>query len=301
MEWNEKLQIIIDYVENRLQRRQEPIDPREIAEIAGCSFGFFQKVFCYMNGISFSEYVRSRKMTLAGYELKSTDKRVVEVSYQYGYDSPTSFTKAFQQFHGATPKDARRQDVKLRAVPKMQLPAKQEYQWKLEQKGPFRLIGTSLRLSRRSGDHAAEIPGFWSDCQKNGTFSRLASLDAGTPKGLFGLFRRDEKNPDALEYCIMVKADAALPEGWTEIVIPKTTWAVFDCVGPVPQAIQNGWRFLQEEWLVNYPFEHANCPELEWYSDGNAYAADYGSQILIPVADGKQSACRQTDRRTRNE
>ena len=120
-------------------------------------------------------------------------------------------------------------------------------------------------------------------------------------KGLFGLFRRDEKNPDALEYCIMVKADAALPEGWTEIVIPKTTWAVFDCVGPVPQAIQNGWRFLQEEWLGNYPFEHANCPELEWYSDGNAYAADYGSQILIPVADGKQSACRQTDRRTRNE
>ena len=74
MEWNEKLQIIIDYVENRLQRWRSRLIA-EIAEIAGCSFGFFQKVFCYMNGISFSEYVRSRKMTLAGYELKSTDKK----------------------------------------------------------------------------------------------------------------------------------------------------------------------------------------------------------------------------------
>ncbi|MCQ4828426.1 MULTISPECIES: helix-turn-helix domain-containing protein [Hungatella] len=60
-----------------------------------------------MNGISLSDYIRSRKMTLVGYDLKSTDQRVVDVSCQYGYDSSTSFTKAFQQFHGIAPKDAR--------------------------------------------------------------------------------------------------------------------------------------------------------------------------------------------------
>lgn len=76
MEWNEKLQLIIDYVENHLQRRQEPIEPQEISRIAKCSFGFFQKVFSYMNGISFSEYVRSRKLTLAGYDLKSTNRQM---------------------------------------------------------------------------------------------------------------------------------------------------------------------------------------------------------------------------------
>ena len=89
MEWNEKLQIIIDYVEHHLQRKEEPVDVQEIAKIAGCSYGFFQKVFSYMNGISFAEYVRSRKMTLAGYDLKSTEMKVVDISYKYGYDSPT--------------------------------------------------------------------------------------------------------------------------------------------------------------------------------------------------------------------
>lgn len=98
MEWNEKLQIIIDYVEDHLQRSEELIDNEEISKIAECSFGFFQKVFSYMNGISFAEYIRLRKLTLAGYDLKSTDLKVIDISYKYGYDSPTSFTKAFQLF-----------------------------------------------------------------------------------------------------------------------------------------------------------------------------------------------------------
>lgn len=45
MEWNEKLQVIIDYIENHLQREEEPIDYEEISKIAGCSFGFFKKFF----------------------------------------------------------------------------------------------------------------------------------------------------------------------------------------------------------------------------------------------------------------
>ena len=72
MNWNEKLQTILDYVEEHLQRREEPINKNEIAEMAGCSYALFQKIFAYMNEISFAEYVRNRKLTLAGYDLKSS-------------------------------------------------------------------------------------------------------------------------------------------------------------------------------------------------------------------------------------
>ena len=283
MEWNEKLQIILDYVENHLQRTQEPIDMQEISKIAECSVGFFQKVFSYMNGISFSEYVRCRKLTLAGYELKSTDKKVVDISYQYGYDSPTSFTKAFQRFHGVTPKEARSEGVKLWAVPKMKVSVKQQYTWQLVQKPSFRLIGTRIRMCCKNEEHHSKILEFWNDCQKDGVFSMLVSKDTGFPKGLFGLFGWDEKHPGEIEYAIMVQADGELPEGCDERIVPETAWAVFDCIGPVPWAIQNGWKYLQEEWLVKYPFQHANCPELEWYSDGNIYAENYLSQIWIPI------------------
>ena len=127
MEWDEKLQSIIDYVEYHLQRKEEPVDNDQIAKMAGCSFDFFQKVFSYMNGISFAGYIRSRKLTLAGYDLKSTDLRIVDISYKYGYDSPTSFTKAFQQFHGVSPKEARERNIRLAVMPKMQIMSKQKY------------------------------------------------------------------------------------------------------------------------------------------------------------------------------
>lgn len=286
MEWNEKLQRIIDYVENHLQRKQEPIDHQEISEIAGCSYDFFLKVYSYMNGISFSEYVRSRKLTLAGYDLKSTDMRVVDISYQYGYDSPTSFTKAFQQFHGMTPKEARSGSGKLRVVPKMQILAEQQYFWRLEQKPAFRLVGKSIRCA--NGEQPSKIPEFWSTCQNTGIFSELISIDTGEPKGLFGLYGNGESHLNEIEYSIMVSTDKALPEGYSEVRIPRAAWAVFDCRGAVPAAIQNGWRYLQEEWLVHYPFEHADCPELEWYSIGNSFDKEYLSQIWIPVAGGRR-------------
>lgn len=283
MEWNEKLQKILDYVEYHLQRKEEPIDPKEIARIAGCSYGFFQKVFSYMNGISFSEYVRFRKLTLAGYELKSTDKRVVDISYQYGYDSPTSFTKAFQQFHGIPPKEARGRDTKLCVVPKMQISVKQQYSWSLERKPGFRLIGKSIRVSGPKEEQQSKILEFWNDCQRNGVFTTLVSMDKGDPKGLFGLSHFDGESPDEMEYAIMVIGEDPLPDGYCEILIPEVTWAVFDLRGAVPLAIQNGWKYLQEEWLVKYPFQHARCPEIEWYSSGSAYDKDYLSQIWIPV------------------
>lgn len=283
MDWNALLQTIIDYIENHLQRDEAPIDHDEIAQIAGCSFDFFQKVFSYMNKISFAEYIRFRKLTLAGYDIKSTNLKVVDISYKYGYDSPTSFTKAFLQFHGVSPREARNKDVELKVYPKMQLHSKQQYAWRLEQKNAFRLIGKKIKVSRQNNEHYSKIPEFWSECQRNGVFAKLISLDTANKRGIFGLFSAADPLIEDIDYAIMVISDKELPDGFEEIIIPAETWAIFDCLGPTPQAIQNGWRYLLEEWVIKYPFQHADCPELEWYSDGNSYDENYLSQIWIPI------------------
>lgn len=283
MEWNEKLQLIIDYVENHLQRDEEPIDIQEIVKIAECSYTFFQKVFSYMNGISFADYIRYRKLTLAGYDMKSTRLKVVDISYKYGYESPTSFTKAFQNFHGISPKKARMTDTQLRVYPKMQLISKHQYTWKIEKKLTMRLIGKSMKMSCLNNAHHQTVLAFWNQCQMDGTYAQLIALDSGIPRGLFGMFGEYDSSKNEIEYSIMVISDDHLPEGFKEIIIPESLWAIFDCHGTIPQAIQNGWQYLQEEWLVQYPFQHANHPELEWYSAGNVYDENYLSQICIPI------------------
>lgn len=40
---------------------------------------------------------------------------------------------------------------------------------------------------------------------------------------------------------------------------------------------------MNEEWVIKYPFDHADCPEMEWYSAGNSFAEDYKSEIWIPI------------------
>lgn len=236
-----------------------------------------------MNGMSFAEYIRSRKLTLAGYDLKSTDSKVIDISYKYGYDSPTSFTKAFQLFHGVSPREARNRNVTLKVVPKMQILERHEYSWKLEQKDGFRLVGKSITVPCENNLHFKKIPEFWNECQRNGMFAKLISIDIATPKGIFGLFGAYDEQLDEIEYSIMAVSNQKPPQGFTEINIPNATWAIFDCRGSVPQAIQKGWQYLNEEWLVKYPFQHAQCPEVEWYSNGNAYDSNYLSQIWIPI------------------
>lgn len=280
MDWNEKISIIISYIEDHLQRTQESIDKAEIEQIAGCSFDFFQKVFSYFYGIGFAEYIRYRKMTLAGYDLKHTGKKVIDVSYAYGYDSPTSFTKAFQSFHGVTPSKAMQQDVKLRVFPRMRVQAKKEpMKWHIKEKGVLHLLGLEKVIKKKEASR--EIPAFWDSCQKNGEFARLISLDEAEKKGCMGIFI--EQDSDYMKYYLAVESLKPLPEGYTKLEIPAVNWAIFSCVGAVPQAIQEGWRFLEAEWHVHYPFAHADAPEIEWYSEGNAYSEDYQSEIWIPI------------------
>ena len=282
MQWNEKLQIIIDYVEEHLQRKEERIDRDEIEKIAGCSYGFFQKVFSYMNDISFSEYVRLRKLTLAGYDLKSSDIKVVDLSYKYGYDSPTSFTKAFQQFHGVSPSEARKGNIKLNVYPKMRISVKQKYSWKIEHLKSFRLIGKSIKVICDENIDK-KIPEIWSNSQKDGTFHKLVLADTAHNKGMFGVIGGYDKEKNEMEYSMMVISDKELPEGFRELIVPETSWAVFDLRGAPPTSIQEGWKYLNEEWILDYPFKHADCPEFEWYSDGNVFDEDYLSKIWIPI------------------
>lgn len=281
MGWNEKLEAIIEDIEQHLQVKEDAIDVENITRIAGCSYSFFQKVFSYMNGLSLAEYVRYRKLSLAGYDLKSTKDRVVDISLRYGYDSPTSFTKAFQQFHGVTPTQARNQATTLRVFPRMHVAKQQHYTWNLIQEEELRLIGkrTTLPISTLQTD----ILKFWSDCQRDGTYATLISLDQSAQKGLFGIFLNTSYEQGILEYAIMVQSKECLPEGFVETILPSVTWAKFDCIGPIPSSIQDGWRFLNNEWIQTYPFQHEDCPELEWYSDGNTFLEDYFAQIWIPI------------------
>lgn len=173
--------------------------------------------------------------------------------------------------------------MELKIYPKMKLNVKTQYVWRLEHKPAFRLMGKKCRISCIDNTHYSKIPELWYNCQKDGTFSKLIAMDEGRPQGIMGLCSNYDTVSDEMDYLIMVAAAGPLEEEMVELLIPDMTWAVFDCYGTPPGAIQSGWKYLKEEWLIKYPFRHADCPEIEWYSNQNIYANDYLSQIWIPI------------------
>ena len=99
----------------------EDISVQDIADHVHMSPFYFQKGFSMLCGYSVMEYVRNRRLALAGGELSATDEKVIDIALRYGYDSPDSFTKAFTRFHGVSPAMVRREGVMLKTFAPLKL------------------------------------------------------------------------------------------------------------------------------------------------------------------------------------
>ena len=111
----EKLNLVIDYIERHLT---EDIDPKRMEEIACCSYYDLGRIFSLIADINISDYIRKRRLTLAGAELKDDNAKVIVVALKYGYDSPISFARAFQAFHGFNPSLANKSEMVLKVFPR---------------------------------------------------------------------------------------------------------------------------------------------------------------------------------------
>ena len=89
MDWITGIQKAIDYVEAHIT---EPIDYEEAAKRAYSSSFHFQRVFSILCGFKLGEYIRWRRLSLAGSELLQSNEKIIDLAMKYGYDTPVSYT-----------------------------------------------------------------------------------------------------------------------------------------------------------------------------------------------------------------
>lgn len=103
---------VIQYLEKCIFNGNE-IDYNEISKLALSPAALFQRIFIFIAGISIADYVRKRKLTLAGYDLNHSDISVLNVAIKYGFQSHSAFSRAFKEHHGITPSEAKLEAAKL--------------------------------------------------------------------------------------------------------------------------------------------------------------------------------------------
>jgi AraC family transcriptional regulator len=278
VDWLKRMEDALEVMESKMN---EPLDIEAIAKVALSSPFHFQRMFHMLTGMTVGEYVRKRKLTLAAQELAVSSSRVLDIALKYGYNSPESFSKMFRKIHGISPREARRSGVSLKAFPRLSfqftIQGEKEVDYLIEEKESFIVIGKSATLT--CGKEGCTREWFWGECQQDGTLAKFNSLETDTP--LLGITLNFDEN---FTYMIGKKEVAAVPaDGLTLHHIPSSTWAVFPCHGPIPAAIQNGFRQIYQEWFPATEYEHAGLPEIEVYTADPAEPEGYRSEVWIPV------------------
>ncbi len=282
MEWIEQLNKAINYMEEHLE---EGIELEKVAEIACCSAFHFQRMFSYIANIPLSEYIRRRKMTRAAFDLQTKEIRIIDIALKYGYNSPTAFTRAFKSVHGVSPSEAKSNGKKLKAFPpitfKLSIKGDVEMNYRIEKKDAFRIVGVKEQYKINIEENLEVIPKFWQNTFGSGIISKIASLMSKEPYGLLGV--SSCMNGKNFDYYIAVASDKEIPDGMYEYHVPKCTWAIFESVGPLPEALQNLQKRIITEWLPTSGYEYANAPDIEVYTEGNQQSEDYKCEVWLPI------------------
>lgn len=282
MDWLKRLNEAMNDLEEHIE---EGPDIARMAKIACCSVFHFQRMFSYLAEVPLSEYIRRRKMTRAAFDLKNTTLRVIDVALKYGYDSPTSFNRAFQSVHGVTPSAAKRESVTLKAYPplsfKITIKGEAEMNYRIEKKDSFRVVGPKIHCKLDVEQNFEEIPVFWQKTTQSGTIPRLCTLLDSEPAGILGVCSC--MNGKDFDYYIAVASTKPAPEDMDEYLVPACTWSIFSCIGPMPSAIQTLQKRIISEWLPGSGYEYANAPDIEVYFEGDQQSEDYTCEVWLPV------------------
>ncbi|ERI93971.1 transcriptional regulator, effector binding domain protein [Clostridiales bacterium oral taxon 876 str. F0540] len=277
MDTLENMKNAIDYIEKNLDSE---IEYARIAQIAFCSQYHFQRMFAFLTGVPLSEYIRRRRLTLAAFDLQNSKEKIIDIALKYGYNSPDSFSRAFLVMHGIMPSKAREKGISLKAYPRitfsLSIKGVIEMNYRIEQKNSFSIAGVKQRFSHVDG-LGESIGKMWSE-----TSGETIAQIAGLGNGLVGVYSGMYED-NTTDYYIAAITEKDPPKTLCTLEIPSFTWAIFEITGPMPTAMAEIWGRIFSEWFPTSGYEHAEAPELEWYSKGDMSAADYKSEIWIPV------------------
>lgn len=282
MNWLESISKAIKYIEDNINN---DIKIEDVANNGYLSSYYLQKGFSIMCGFTISEYIRNRKLTLAGNDLINTNEKIIDIAFKYGYESPDSFTKAFTRFHGSTPNSIRRNGATIKefAPLKINIDLKGGYtmEYKIEEKESFKVIGLSKVMKYETAYE--EVPKLWQSFFVKKELSSICTK--------YGINIDTKMNGNEFEYliCDDYSSDKEVPKDVIIKEIPKHTWAIFSCIGRSDKSVAETNEKIFKEWLPSSSnYEIADGYNVEMYSNPADYPngtqdENYYCEIWIPI------------------
>ena len=287
MDWISGMQKAIDFIEDNIT---DELDYIEISKQAYVSSFHFQRVFSILCGYTVGEYIRNRRLTLAGAELSHSDVKVIDVALKYGYDTPESFTRAFTRFHGITPSSARQKGVNLKSFSRLSIKLSLEggnvMNYRIEEKDEMTFIGHKIHCAGSITNFEMR---YENDCKH--------WVDTRPEQEILCDIRIEGENiwydvyptftDEGYDHYISVQTKCDnIPEGLEKLVIPECTYAIFETTRtmyPTRQYVEL-LRQIVSQWLPSSEYILADKPHLNvihWFKNPNKEKRYF--EVWMPV------------------
>lgn len=294
MQWITGIQNAINYIEDHIT---EPIDYEALGRVSFSSPFHFQRVFSILCGYTVGEYIRSRRLSLAGTELATGRTKVIDVAAKYGYESPDAFAKAFQKFHGMSPSQARSNGAQLKAFSRLSIKITLEggttMNYRIEEKKELKLVGYKKRFTGTPMERSDQDHNFTCETRLNQAVLQYMAHDCDTSYSVFSNFSDDGYDFTIASWLggesiasIVEEMGQEIADRFEELTVPAGLYLVCEtprCKWPCDD-LEELYRRAVTELLPAAGYELAEGPEVEvihwFYRPGDE---EYNSQKYVEL------------------
>ncbi|WP_344475930.1 AraC family transcriptional regulator [Nonomuraea monospora] len=259
------LNAALEYIERNLGRQ---IEGAELARIAVTSEYHFRRLFSALAGMPLSEYVRRRRLTVAGAEVVGGSEPLLDIAIRHGYASGEAFARAFRAVHGVGPGEARRTGAALRSQPRMSfrliVEGNSTMRYRIVEKQAFTLAGRKARVQLVHEGMNPAIVAFVRGVGQE-ALDRIERLSDQEPRGIVNVSDNlpgTREEGVELDYWVGAVTGGQAPGDLDTLAVPAGAWAVFESSGPFPQALQHLWRDVYTQWFPANPYRSRPGPEM---------------------------------------
>jgi len=274
----------LEFIENNLD---VPISLTTIADIAGFSLFYFHRIFGFNTGFTLAEYIRKRRLSEASNEITNTEKKIIDVAFDFQFESQESFTRAFKKEFNVTPAYYRKWRPHIPQLVPAKLDMKITHKGEKTMEPTIKEIGELKLVGIKHFGLPEEIHSVW--MKLDPYYSKIKH----TAKPQVGIeYDYDEGKKVEGKFWIMastlVEKLEDIPDGLDTAIIPAQKYAVFTHKGVIAK-ISETFERLYKEWLPKSDLELSGDFNLQWYDERFTEKGKMGMSedcevdILIPI------------------
>jgi AraC family transcriptional regulator len=269
----------IHFVEDNILKN---ISVKDVSQHVHVSQFYLHRIFKVFCGVTITEYIRNRRLSLAGLDVMKNEETLLHLALKYQYNSQEGFQKAFYRFHNVNPQKARHGNAVLKTYHPLKIQIKFEggrsMDYRIVKQEPFTLLCVKKAFPNSiiEEENNHDIPDYWTEHIQKGTIKEL--LQYAEDKTVYGPCDAVSKDSDSFYYGIGVQYKGEPIDDFDLWHVNHPLYAVFQC--QTKDDMGSTWKKIFEEFLPNSDYELADATDLEVYPDDDK---DYFCEIWVPI------------------